>query len=161
MSIGRAPKSSPPGIDTLRLAAAGQQRPQDQDRRPDPLDQLVGRLRRDDRGPDDPQRRRPGHTAVVEGVGRRERDVQAHRLEQVAHDRDVGDVGDVGEVVGAVGEDGGGHQLEHGVLGSTDPDGPGQGPSGPHDDAIHGLPVWPEHGDDPGHLADSGRTGPP
>ena len=61
---------------------------------------------------------------------------------------------------GALGQDGRRHQLQHRVLGAADPDGARQRPAGPHDDAIHGLPVWPDHGDDPGHLA-SWRPGRP
>ena len=49
MSMGRLPKSSPPGSDTLAIARAGQQGPEDDDRGTHLLHQLVGRLG-DERG---------------------------------------------------------------------------------------------------------------
>ena len=69
MSIGRAPKSSPPGIDSVHLAAAGEQRAEHVDRGADPLGQLVRRdghqLGRRSSAPADPGRARSHVTPIA------------------------------------------------------------------------------------------------
>ena len=60
MSIGREPKSSPPGKRDLGVAESAEQRAEHVDRGPDPLDELVGRDRGD-------------RTVVVQGRARRRR----------------------------------------------------------------------------------------
>ena len=45
--------------------------------------------------------------------------------------------GTLSSTLRAVGQDGRGHQLQHGVLGSAHGDGAGEGRAGPDDDAVH------------------------
>ena len=123
MSIGRAPKSSPPGIDSRDPPAAREQRAEHVDRRPDPLDQLVRGDRREVAGVGHPQ------PAGLGDLG-----ADADRRQQLGHDRHVDDRRHVGQLVGAVGEDRRRHQLEHGVLGAGDVDGAAQLADAAHDD---------------------------
>ncbi len=104
MSIGRLPKSSPPGSDSVTRAASGEQRSEHIDRRADALDEFVRR-----------------HGVEVATVGEQQRVVVSRvplggytdRGQEIAHDGDIGDVGHVGQRRHTVGEQGGRHQLEH------------------------------------------------
>ena len=90
-------------------AAAGEQRAEHVDRRPDALDELV-RARPASRSPSLRRRSTPGD--------RRPTTADADRLQQLAEDRHVDDRRHVRQLVLAVGEDRRRHQLEHGVLGA-------------------------------------------
>ena len=130
MSIGREPKSSPPGMATRARPDPAEQRAEDDDRRPHALDQLVRRLGAALGSPPDEQL-----------VGCGPADVEAHADEQLGHGVDVGDLGDVAKPVLALGQQGGRHQLQGGILGSPDPDRALEGRAGAHDDLVHGPQV--------------------
>ena len=104
---------------------------EDVDGRPHALHQLVGRLEAALRSPPDD-----------ELVGLRPHDLESHVHQQLTHGVDVGDARDVGEAVLAFGEQGGGHQLERRILRPSDLHHAFQGGSRPHDDLVHGRPVW-------------------
>ncbi len=108
-----------------RPAESGQQRAEHHDGGPHPLDQLVGGL---------------GHDAggMVDGelVGITTGHRHAHRRQQIAHVFDIGDGRHVAQDVRALGQAGGGHQLEHRVLGPADGHDARQRSTGPHHDAI-------------------------
>ncbi len=87
MSIGREPKSSPPGKGDASLTTPGEQRTEHADRRPHPLDQVIGRL-----GMDLVRRAEADRGAVTLAL-------DADRPEQLGHGGDVGDARDVGEDV--------------------------------------------------------------
>ena len=90
------------------LAAAGQQRAEHADRRPQPPDQLIVGLG---------ARLAPGAsmTSVPGPVGVH---AAAKPPQHLGHDRDVGDLRDVVQDRAALGQQSGGHQLERGVLGA-------------------------------------------
>ena len=89
-------------------AEARQQRAQHRNGRPHPLHEVIRRLGADlSRHIDD---------QTVIGA----RDADAHRFEQIAHERHVGDVGHVRQHMPALGQQAGRHQLQHAVLGAAD-----------------------------------------
>ena len=93
-------------------AAAGEQRPEHDDRGPDALDQLVGRHGRDGR--------RALEARACLGAAGSRWTREAHRLEQVAHDgRRRRCRARWSSVLRAVGQDRRRHQLEHRVLGAA------------------------------------------
>ena len=105
MSIGRAPKSSPPGIDRRTS-------PQRVSSGPSTL--IEARIRSTSSYGASGTR----SPSFVQDQPTRLRAVRAHAEggEQLAHDRHVVDRRDVGELVATVGEEARRHQLEHGVL---------------------------------------------
>ena len=108
MSMGRGPKSSPPGRATVAFTAAGQHGPEDDDRCPEPLDDVVGGHRGDLRGHVDAQRGR---------VDRIPLDGAAHGPQELGHEIHIDYAGHVAEPVGALGQQRGRHELERRVLG--------------------------------------------
>src|SRR5690606_29069726 len=120
------------------LAAAGEQRAEHDDGGAQPLDQLVAGLGVDLVGHVDDELAGPQGAAGT--------DVP----EDVRHPLDVGDGRDVGDAVTARGQQRGGHQLEHRVLGAADGDGALQRSRGTDGDGwtggLHGGQYAPHEG---------------
>ena len=111
-----------------REAVAGEQGSEHDNRRSHALDELVGRLGRD-----------VGTDVDGDHVILGATHVGTHRGEEVAHDLDVDDARDVSENGSALGHEARRHQLEYGVLRPLDGNRALQGPTAPHDDALHAL----------------------
>ena len=107
---------------------ARQQRAEDDDRRPDLLDQLVGSLRDEVLVGGDIDR----EALPIEAL-----DSAPERLEHLGHRVDIGDVGDVLEDVGTLSEQCRCHELEDGVLRSPGGHLAVERRSGPDEDALH------------------------
>ena len=106
--MGLAPMAQPPGQGDLGAAIAGDQGPEDQDRGPHLLDQLVGGV---------------GllHGAPVDVDHRRgDLDLEAQRPQELGHRDDVPQVRHVAEGVVPVGQERGAEDGESGVLGAAD-----------------------------------------
>ena len=107
---------------------ARQQRAEDDDRRPDLLDQLVGSLRDEVLVGWDLDR----EALPIEAL-----DPAPKRLEHLGHRVDIGDGGDVLEDVGTLSEQCRCHELEDGVLRSPGGHLAVERRSGPDEDALH------------------------
>jgi hypothetical protein len=112
-----APDVAPAGHGHPRAPGARQQGPEDQDGRPHPADELVGGL----------------HPQVARGVDGdlvvSALDAGAEPLQHFGHRAAVGDVGNVAYDRPSLGEQGGGHQLQGGVLRPSDVDDPLEAPA--------------------------------
>ncbi len=130
--MGRFPKSSPPGSDTLARPGAGQQRAEHHHRGPHLLHQLVGRLGDEGRrGVDDEV---PRATVGVVGTAHH---LRADGPEDLGHDLDVHDARHPGQDVAARRQQARRHQLESRVLGPPGAHRPVQRPAGADDEAVH------------------------
>ena len=109
-------------------AAAGQEEPEDDDRGPHPLEQLVGARGHQlalGRGGH-------AHIPVVEAL-----DPRPDAAQHLGHGLDVGDAGHVGEHGAPLGQQAGRHQLERRILGAACPDGAPERAAGLDHDLIH------------------------
>ena len=112
----------------LRLALAGEQRPQHEDGGAHPPDDVVGRLAVE-------------HGRAVEdepaGAAGQVPRLGAQHLKEAPHRAHVGDVGHVAKLQGLRREEGGGHQGQGGVLRAADLDGAVEGHAPLDDQPVH------------------------